>query len=184
MPILRAQPNLFPDTLLEEATWEATDRRWIVLYTRSRQEKALSRELFHRGISFYLPLVKQVRQYGRNRRTSQAPLFAGYIFLFASETERIWSLGTNRVSRCLDVDDPKRLVHDLRQLQQLIASNAPLTVESRLLPGDPVRVRRGPFAGMEGTVIHRRGQARLLVAVNFLQKGASIEIDDFLLEPL
>ena len=52
------------------------------------------------------------------------------------------------------------------------------------MPGNRVRVRRGPLAGLEGAVLVRRGQTRLLVQVNFLQKGASVEIDDFLLEPI
>jgi hypothetical protein len=30
----------------------------------------------------------------------------------------------------------------------------------------------------------RRGEMRLLVSITFLQQGASVEIDDFLLEPL
>jgi transcriptional antiterminator RfaH len=91
---------------------------------------------------------------------------------------------TNRVSRLLPVGDPDRLLFDLRQLRQLIASGAPLTVESRLEPGDQVRVRHGPLAGLEGTVLTRRGKTRLLIAVDFLKQGASVEIDDFLLEPL
>ena len=90
----------------------------------------------------------------------------------------------NRISRVLPVEDPDQLTFDLRQLRQLIAAGAPLTVESRLKPGQRVRVRQGPFAGLEGTVLKRRGETRLLVAINFLQKGASVEIDDFLLEPL
>ena len=40
------------------------------------------------------------------------------------------------------------------------------------------------MAGLEGTVIHRRGKTRLLVAVKMLQQGVSLEIDDFQLEPL
>jgi transcriptional antiterminator RfaH len=43
-------------------------------------------------------------------------------------------------------------------------------------------VRQGPFAGLEGTVTKRRGETRLLVSINFLQQGASVEIDDFMLD--
>ena len=112
------------------------------------------------------------------------PLFAGYVFIFADEAERIKTLTTNRVSRILAVEDQEQLLFDLRQLHQLIAANAPLTIESRLAPGQRVRVRGGAFAGLEGTVLKRRGETRLLVCVNFLQQGASVEIDDFVLEPL
>ena len=40
------------------------------------------------------------------------------------------------------------------------------------------------MAGLEGTVIKRHGETRLLVSVDFLQKGASVAIDDFQVEPL
>jgi hypothetical protein len=36
--------------------------------------------------------------------------------------------------------------------------------------------------GLEGVVIKRHGQDRLLVAVSFLQQGASIKIEDFEVE--
>ena len=94
------------------------------------------------------------------------------------------SLATNRVLRVLPVNDSNRLIDDLRQIERLIQCNAPLTVESRLQAGSRVRVRSGAFAGVEGVVLRRRGQTRLLVSINFLQQGASVEIDDFCLEPL
>ncbi|MGA2066659.1 MAG: transcription termination/antitermination NusG family protein [Thermoguttaceae bacterium] len=184
MPILRQEPSLFPETLLDEAPWPDGDRYWLVAYTKPRQEKALSRELFRQQIPFYLPLVRKTIYRPRRKLYSHTPLFAGYVFLFASEAERTRTWTTNRVARLLQVADGSRLVGDLRQLRQLISSNAPLTVESRLAPGDRVRVRNGPFAGIEGTVLHRRGTTRLLVSINFLQRGASVEIDDFLLEPI
>jgi transcription antitermination factor NusG len=184
MPILKEEPSLFPDDLLEVAPSDIPGRSWFALYTKARQEKALARELLKYGVPFYLPLIKKTSVSRGRRRTSQAPLFGGYLFLYGGDEERVRSLTTNRVSRVLQVEDPEQLVFDLRQLRQLIATNAPLTIESRLAPGRRVRVRRGAFAGLEGTVLKRRGETRLLVSINFLQQGASVEIDDFSLEPL
>ncbi|OHB66723.1 MAG: hypothetical protein A2V70_08200 [Planctomycetes bacterium RBG_13_63_9] len=184
MPILREESTLFPETLLDELVCEPSERRWWVLYTRARQEKAVSRALLGYQIPFYLPLVKKTSVNRGRNYTSHVPLFSGYVFLYGSEEERVRSLTTNRISRTLAVDDATRFVHDLRQICQLIASNAPLTVESRLVPGNRVRVRHGSMAGLEGIVLTRRGATRLLVSIDFLQRGASVEIDDFLLEPI
>lgn len=184
MPILSEEPSLYPETLLQDVTGVPSARRWWVLYTKARQEKALSRDLLGYEIPFYLPLVRKQSVNRGRRKTSHIPLFPGYLFMFGSEQERIRGLTTNRISRILTIDDPTRLLYDLNQLHQLIAADAPLTVESRLIPGNRVRVRHGPFAGIEGTVVTRRGQTRLLVSVDFLQQGASVEIDDFLLEPI
>jgi len=70
----------------------------------------------------------------------------------------------------------------LAELRQLITLNVPLTLEARLAPGRRVRVRSGPLAGLEGTVLMRQGKTRLVVGVNFLQQGASVEIHDYMVE--
>jgi transcription antitermination factor NusG len=115
---------------------------------------------------------------------SYIPLFGGYVFMFGSEEERVRGLTTNRVSTILTVDDQAQLSHDLQHVARLIESEAPLTVEKRLEAGVPVRIKAGSMEGLEGTVITRRGQTRLLVSVRMLQQGVSVEIDDFLLEPI
>jgi hypothetical protein len=38
--------------------------------------------------------------------------------------------------------------------------------------------------GLEGVIISRRGEDRLLVGVHFLQQGVSILIQDFQVEPI
>ncbi len=184
MPILKEEPSMYPETLLEAAPAELGNCRWLALYTKARQEKSLARELLKYRVPFYLPLVRKTNISRGRKRTSLVPLFAGYVFLCGAEEERLRALATNRVSRILTVEDPDQLLFDLRQLRQLIVANAPLTVESRLGPGERVRVRQGAFAGLEGTVLKRRGETRLLVSINFLQQGASVEIDDFFLDPL
>lgn len=184
MPVLAKETCLFPETLLESPDSLADGNQWMVLYTKPRQEKSLARDLLRLTIPFYLPLVKKTLQYANRRVASFAPLFDGYLFLFGSEKQRTVSLATNRVLRILPVNDGLQLIADLRQVERLIQTNVPLTVESRLHAGVNVRVRSGPFAGVEGVVLRRRGETRLLVSINFLQQGASVEIEDFLLEPL
>jgi hypothetical protein len=184
-----AQPELYPETLLDEVAAaespeETTERVWWALYTRARQEKALARDLWALRVPFYLPLVNK-KAYYRNRPVSSSlPIFANYVFLYGSEEDRVTSLKTNRVSRVLRAPDPSALRRDLIHLRRLIASGEPLTVESRWRPGQRVRIRYGLLAGLEGTILKRRGQTRLFVAVDFLQRGASVAIDDFLLEPI
>jgi len=59
-----------------------------------------------------------------------------------------------------------------------------MTLESRLEPGSRVKVRSGPLCGLEGTILNRRGQTRLLVAVDFLKQGASVDIHDYMVEAI
>jgi len=184
MPIHPAETSIFPEDLLDAFAAETGQRRWQVIYTKARQEKALARELLKYEVPFYLPLVPKDHLIRGKRVRSHLPLFAGYVFLFGSEEERLRTLKTNRTSRILPVDDQAQLAHDLAQIRQLIATDAPLTVERRLTSGRRVRVKSGAMVGLEGTVLSRRGGTRLLVAVDFLQQGASVAIDDFMLEPI
>lgn len=184
MPILEAEPAVHPSNLLDEVSAVDSSRRWWAVYTKARQEKAFARHLLSMDIPFYLPLVAKDNMIRGRRVQSFIPLFGGYVFLFGDESERTKSLTTNRISTILPVDDQDQLTSDLLQVSTLIDAGAPLTIESRLCPGDTVRIKSGPMAGLEGTVINRRGKTRLLVAVKMLQQGVSVEIDDFQLESL
>ena len=190
MPVLAEEPCLFPENLLEDPTvvqqldGPASERVWWVIYTKSRQEKSLARDLIGYRIPFYLPQVPREHLIRGRRVRAHVPVFPGYLFLFGSPDERVDSLRTNRISRILSVSTQEELVRDLRQLANLIAIGAPLTVEERLSPGRMVRIRNGPMAGFEGTIVQRRGSDRLLIAVKFLQQGVSVEINDFMVEPI
>ncbi len=182
MPILSAEECLYPNDLLDAPLGSNDASRWWVLCTKPRQEKAVSRHLYAHEVPFYLPLIKKARIYRGRRRTSFIPLFQGYVFMRGGDEERIISLSSARLARILPVEEAERLRADLRRIAWLIASDAPLAPESRLEAGQRVRIKGGPFGGLEGTVLKRRGRTRLLVSVNFVQRGASIDIDDCQLE--
>lgn len=184
MPILPREPDAFPDDVLDDArAAELPDGRWWALYTLPRREKDLVRRLRGLGIWHYCPMVRRRSRSPSGRtRTAWAPLFGGYVFLLGGEAHRYEALTTNCVSRALMVPDGPQLARDLRQVKRLIDSGAPLTPEARIEPGDRVRIRSGSLVGLEGVVVKRRNCERLLVAVEFLQRGASVQIADFQVE--
>lgn len=189
MPILPKQRDLFPDTLLDEQADRAgivsNSAAWVAFYTLARREKDLMRKLEAARIPFYAPMVKRrLHSAGGRVRSSYVPLFPGYVFCPVDDDQRRAALATNTVARWLPIPDSGMLVSDLRAIKRLIDTEKPLTPEARIEPGQPVRVRSGPLRGMEGMVLKRRGEERLLVAVRFLNQGASIELEDVDLERL
>jgi transcriptional antiterminator RfaH len=149
----------------------------------ARREKELMRRLRAMEIRHYGPVIlRRAKSPSGRVTTSHVLLFPGYVFLCGSEVDRHRALTTNCVSRCLPVGDPDQLIYDLRQIRRLIQIGRPLTPESKIQPGMRVRIRGGLLAGMEGTVLKRRGGDRLLVAVRFLQQGASVLLADFEVE--
>jgi transcription antitermination factor NusG len=186
MPILTREIDLYPQDLLDRPDLNSQpDRHWWALYTRSRREKDLMRRLVALDVPFYGPVIAQRTRSSSGRvRTSHVPLFAGYVFIHGDESQRYAALTTNCISRDIIVADGRELTDDLRRIRRLVDSGMPLTIESRLQPGTRVRVRTGVLADQEGIVIQRRGEQHLLVAVNFLQQGASVLLEDFEVEML
>lgn len=186
MPILKKEADLFPANLLDDEGCLATHRgQWWALYTRSRREKELMRRLTANGVSFYGPVIEHQHRSPNGRlRTSYLPLFSNYVFLYGDDKDRHTALTTGCVSRDIEVTEPESLVRDLRQIRELIELGTDLTPEAHIEAGAKVRVKSGMLTGQVGTVIERRGQRRLLVSVDFLQRGASVELKSCDLEPL
>jgi transcription antitermination factor NusG len=184
MPILAREPDLHPDDLFDRPELgDEENMTWWVLYCLPRREKQLMRRLRALDVAFYSPLIpKRFRLPSGRVRTSYIPLFGSYVFLYGDAGHRYAAQTTGCVSRWLVPPDPAALTADLAQIRRLTESGAPLAPESRLGPGMRVRVRSGPFAGFEGAIIHRAGETRLVVAVDFLQQGASVQLDDCQLE--
>jgi transcriptional antiterminator RfaH len=66
----------------------------------------------------------------------------------------------------------------------LIGLGVPLTIEARMQVGDRVRVRSGSFTGYEGIILRRENETRLLVSVQFMDRGASVKLEDCQLESI
>jgi transcriptional antiterminator RfaH len=134
-------------------------------------------------IPYYGPTIERRTRMPKGRIcTSHVPLFDNYIFMYGDATQRYTALTTNCISRDLVVVEGAQLASDLRQLRKLIMSGLPIQPEAQLEVGARVRVRSGPLVGQEGTVLRRHGETRLLIAVRFLQQGATVQVDECDLE--
>jgi transcription antitermination factor NusG len=184
MPMLPPEPNQYPDNLFASGDEAFGSRVWWVLHTKPRQEKSLARHLHQASIPFYLPVIAR-RSVIRGRIfTSHVPLFSGYVFLLGEREERIAALATKRVVQTLEVPGQEGLWRDLRQVNRLIATGAPITPEERLQPGALVEIKSGLLAGLRGQILQARSGRKFVVQVDFIQKGASVLLDDFNLIPL
>jgi transcriptional antiterminator RfaH len=157
---------------------------WWVAHTKSRNEKALAKDLLQKNISYFLPMSWKVRrQKGRTIR-SLLPLFSGYLFFCGQESQRIEVLKTNRVANLLTVSDQQKLIDELSQIEKAIRTGAALTPHHYIKTGQYCRVLGGPLAGLRGIVAKTRGTARLLLQIDMLGQATSVEIDTDMIEAI
>lgn len=191
MPILAAEPDLYPPDLLDSYNpptqppdSDDDDPRWWCLHTKPRQEKATARKLMARGIRYYLPQATQESRTPKGRAIkSTIPLFPGYVFMYGNEQARLESLQTQTLVQVIQVPEQTRLVSELKQIHRMSRSNLPLLSEPIPLPGQRVRILDGPLRGLIGQVIRREQRDRFLAHVHFLGRGVSVEMHDWEVEP-
>ncbi|MBI3411554.1 MAG: UpxY family transcription antiterminator [Planctomycetes bacterium] len=183
MPLLGLEPFIHPQDLLS-APVEGREGSWLALHTRPRAEKTLARKLLAGDVPFFLPLYK--RQWRNRGRLfcSHLPLFPSYVFLHGDGDARLQALETNLVAQVLTVSDQRQLSDDLRRIFQVVESGLDLTREERLPPGTPVEIIKGPLAGSCGKVLRHGAKLRLVVEVQFLNQGVSVDIESWMLREI
>lgn len=166
------------------------ERRWYACYTRARHEKRVERVLRERGIESFLPLVPRLQQWKDRKKRIEFPLFPSYVFGRFTLKEVHAVLTAPGVSTIVRINGyptpiPDREVENVRRFAAAIAASG---VEPEAVPyvreGDWVRVVDGPFCGVEGIVVERRGRHRVLVGLHAIGRGLEVDIDVRLLKPI
>jgi transcriptional antiterminator RfaH len=185
MPILPAEPDCYPPDLWDDPTSLSTDDRtvWRCLHTKPRQEKAAARELLDARITYYLPQVVKESHTPQGRKIRAiVPLFAGYLFLHGDLDDRLTILRSHRLVNVLEVVDQEALTRDLQQIHKMLASGLVVSPEPTMPVGATVRILTGPLTGITGKVIRRGNHNQFVAVVNFLRRGATVDLQDWQVE--
>jgi len=158
--------------------------RWMVLHTRARQEKAVARHLEAAGVQHDLPLIERVTITRGRKHRSEIPLFTGYVFVKGEKQDAYDAIATKRVASFLEVRDQERLEEELASIHAALDSGLPIEEFPQFAIGQRARVVKGPLMGTEGTVIEEARRTCLVLHVEILGRGASVEIERDLLEPV
>jgi len=169
---------------------ESTDKlRWFAVHTRSRHEFRVLERLTGTGVEAFLPSVKRISRWKDRKKVIESPLFPGYIFIHTDNNpaERMSVLKTPGVVRFLGIipGEPEPVPEEqIAALRRLIESGAPLDPYPYLKEGRRIRIVRGPLAGVEGILVQKVGDNRLVLSIDLLQQSASATIDPADVEPV
>jgi transcription antitermination factor NusG len=162
---------------------------WYAVLTRARHEKAVAHRLGDRGVTTFLPTVTEVHRWKDRRKTVKLPLFSCYLFvkLMPNNEER---------QRVLRIDSVLGLVGDSHGLgtpipneqidavRILVKEQLPWCSHPFLKVGRRVRIRSGALNGLEGILQSRKGDRKLIISVDAMQRSLAVQIEGYDVEPI
>ncbi len=180
-PVLVEKPiPAMPPSLAEDA------RRWFAVYTRSRHEKMVAKQCTQRDIECFLPLYRKVHHWIKQSRvTLELPLFRNYVFVHIPPQSRVPVLalpgvlglvGHGPISSALSDAEIKSLRAGLEQNK--------LEPHPYLVVGERMRIRNGSMEGMEGILVRKKNELRVVVTLNLIQQSVAVEVDADDVEPV
>lgn len=148
-------------------------RTWYVLHVKPRTEKVVNDHLAILRVFHYLPLVRKETKVQRRKVVRHLPVFPGYVFTRLFPEERMTILRTQHIVRTIEVTDPRRMIHQLRQVEHASRLPADLRLVESFSEGEYVKVVSGPLRGLEGQVRRVGAQTSIVLTVDIL--GRAIE---------
>ncbi|MFD2870927.1 UpxY family transcription antiterminator [Mucilaginibacter ximonensis] len=159
-------------------TKNADANQWHPVYTHPRAEKKAYEALINKGITAYLPLHKQLKQWSDRKKWVEEPLVKSYLFVFINEKQRTEVLMTKGISRFIYFSNkiatmPGKQIEDMKLL---LASPYELEItEKNLQAGEKILIKAGPLKGIAGEIISYRTQKQLVLKLEHL--GCSIIVN-------
>lgn len=151
--------------------------QWYAVWTKPRREKKVAEACADYNISYFLPLQESYRRYHNRVLTFTKPLFSGYLFCCCDTggKRQLYQLG--HICKFIEAKDQETFIEELSRIYNLRQKGAQLLPHTYLQRGKRVRILRGPFAGFEGKISHRKGKYRLVLNIDLIRQAVAMEID-------
>jgi transcriptional antiterminator NusG len=168
------------------AVGDSTTEQWFAVHTRARHERVVAKETGELGITTFMPVVRQVRQWSDRRKIVESPLFSCYVFvkIMPDHRQRLKVLRVNGVLSFVGthggIPIPDEQIQAVRILSE---QELPLCSHPFLKIGQRVRVRSGALSGVEGILVARSGERTLIVSLDAIQRSLSVRIEGYDVEP-
>ena len=165
---------------ISDQQWSSTD--WFALYTTSRHEKHVAKLLDERQIENFLPLYRAERYWEkRSKVTLELPLFPNYLFVRAGQKASLLSV-PGVVSIVGSGREPWPLPdHEIEAFRSAV-DVCKLEPHSLFAVGERVRIKNGALAGMQGVLVRKKSNLRVVLTVEAIMSSVSAEVDEADLE--
>jgi transcription antitermination factor NusG len=160
-------------------------RGWAAIYTRANHEKTVVHALEHNKIECYLPLYEEERKWSDRTKRISRVLFPNYVFARITSDTRSRAIKTVGVAGIVTIGGRDDLVadQDLEAIRRVLDANMNVEPISDPAPGEIVRIERGPLSGITGTYVRRGKEGRMIIRIELLRRGLSVQVEDCWIKP-
>jgi len=160
--------------------------RWYALTVRHQHERQTERALQSKGWETLVPVYMRRSRWSDRVKDVEWPLFSGYVLCSFPLSDRIRVVDTPGVAKIVGFGGTPAAVEqrEIEEIRLVVASELPMHPWPYLKTGDRVRVDRGPLRGIDGTLLHAKDHARLVIGVELLQRSLAVEVDPGMVVPL
>lgn len=161
------------DGNVSSASW------WWAVYTRHQHENAVADVLKAKGFDVFLPLYESLRRWKDRNKLLLLPLFPCYVFLRGGLERRSQVVTTPGIHMILYSGERIATIppEEIEAIQRTLEGNLRVEPHPYLKCGDRVRVTRGSLEGVEGLLVRKKSQYRLVLSVEMLAQSVAVEID-------
>jgi transcription antitermination factor NusG len=161
------------------------DAAWWAVYTRHQHEKVVAGMLSAKGFEVFLPLYDSTRHWKDRNKMLSLPLFPCYLFVRGENTRRQQVVTTPGVHMILGNGEQVAVVPEaeIQAIRKTIEGAFHAEPHPFLKCGERVRVKRGTLAGVEGILVRKRNEYRLVLSVDMLAQSVGVEIAASDVEP-
>lgn len=166
--------------LMQEAQEYSPSAAWYGVRTRSNFERVAAQVLQSKTYATYAPVYRTRRRRSDRVVELERPLFPGYVFCRLDPNERILPVLTSPgvVSLVGFGKQPAPIPDiEIEAVKRLLASGSGVEPYPFARIGQRVRVTQGSLSGLEGILVKKRNEWRMVISVTLLQRSISIEID-------
>jgi len=161
-------------------------KNWFAVFTVPRHEKRVEAHFRLREIENFLPLCQKSRQWkDGSKGTLQLPLFSSYIFVRIGCGGRAPVLRVPGVISIVGCGPQPMPVPDsyIHWLQEGLRKGK-IEPYPYLAAGMRVRIRSGVMAGVEGVLLRRKNNFRVVLTLEMIMKSVTVEVEMEDIEPV
>ncbi len=162
-----------------DSTGGLAGERWYAIWTRSRHEQVVRTQLDDKHVPAFLPTLTKWSRWKDRRKQIEVPLFPGYVFARFDASERLAVMKCSGVVSIVSINGAPAPVPDneIDAVRTLVTSTLPYDPCPTIKTGTMVEVIHGPLKGVIGRLTRKGSQARLVLAVNLIGQGVSVQVD-------